>query len=74
MFTATGIERPASAHFRAWLSARRSTSVVSAWIIAVFSASGMNSSGCSSPSVGCRQRTRASTLLSVSVPVLILGW
>ena len=74
MFTATGIERPASVHVRTWLSARRSTSVVSAWMTAVFSACGMNPSGCTSPRVGCCHRTRASTLCITPVLVPTLGW
>ena len=61
MFTAIVRSRPASLHRRCWRSAASSTQRVNGSISSLRSASGMNCAGSRSPSVGCCQRTSAST-------------
>ena len=57
-----------------WLSAMRSTFIVSAPITSVRSASSMNPFGGTSPPRGWRQRTSASTPTISPVSTASLGW
>ena len=74
MLTAIVRSNPASHHSRCWCRASSSTHVVSGSISSLRAASGMKSAGISSPAVGCRQRTSASTPVVRRVARSIFGW
>ena len=74
MFTATSRSMPSADHWHTWSSAASSTYEVMRPTIPVFSARETNSSGSTSPRVGCDQRTSASTPVTRSVLRSTFGW
>ena len=74
MFTAMLMSMPRVRHAAAWRSPLSSTKSVRGRMRPVLSASGMNSSGSSSPWRGWCHRTSASAPITSPVPTDIFGW